>query len=303
MRRHLFKQVLHHDIMFDKKAQEGATMLVVLLVLTVMIAIGFVLTSIVYREISLARTYGDSLQAFYAAESGIEQGLDVFGVFRTANKALHTDDSNNPLNISAVSTIQSMAPNTAPLVLADAQASYTTTANYTVDSVTFPLVLNSVKQIDLYDPDQFTQAMHADSVKLLWKESSSCFIPSIIEVTLQSLDQDALNKQILPCTTLSNSLYTCEAISNVPTNDNSYILRIRALNCDLDQMNVTFYQQSNALGTIAHIPSMAIVTSIGKKKTSERRMTATAKWMPSASGLSDFVLFSIENINKAGIDW
>jgi hypothetical protein len=61
---------------------------------------------------------------------------------------------------------------------------------------------------------------------------------------------------------------------------------------------VSFYDADNAAGTQQEIPSVINITSVGSGNISQRVLTAHTKWVPAASGLSSFVLFSIDEIVK-----
>lgn len=305
---HLYKPLLLHDIMFVNHAhnrnEQGAVMLFALLVLTVMMTIGFVLASLVFREIRIAQTFRDSVRSYYAAESGIEQSLDLLSVVRRDDGLL--DDAS--ATDDAIDLIHSITSG-GPIQLAYSGASYEIVTDETtgsVNSVVFPVPQHRGVQVDVYDPDDVFSTASAQSVEFEWNEVSCQ--NSRIEVTYQQFDvtdlaasDDLVHKDVYTCLPApADSEYGCHAVSNIPTETKNYLIRIAALDCTLPRMEVTFYQQDNAVesGGVEPIPSIAHIGVTGSGSRTERHIEATTHWIPRASGLTDFVLFSIDTIEK-----
>lgn len=298
--------------MFDKfyphtpqhnRNEEGAVLLLTLITLSVMMAVAFVLTSLVYKDINIARTFADSLEAYYAAESGMERSLDVLQAARIADDSLST----------TISNIESLATAASPVTLAQSGARYSidsTNTTNAVSSVQFPLPLYEQQsvQVELYNPDNSLSPLSAQSAQVLWQESASCPVgASRIEMTLDAfakagderfgLEDASVNKPIATCSSGATG-YDCRATTNIPEPQTNYIVRIKSLDCTLYGTTITFYPNNNANGSAVSIPSRAQIAVVGTGTQTQRLMTATTKWVPSALGLSDFVLFSATDIQK-----
>lgn len=281
-----------------KTNQQGAVMLFALLILSVMAAIGFVLSSLVYREATVARSFDDSLHAFYAAESGIERGLDILSEHRKDHDDLAT----------TVTAIESYATDASPVTLSTSNATYVVDSSATTtSSSSLHVPIEGFFQIELYDPDNsISTLMTAESMQLWWNLPSSCSATSQVEFTFQEfnsgsvgLADDSVYKQVYTCgVETPPSGYDCQATSNWPSTNNNYIIQVGTLDCGRIDATITLYDADNATGNEVDIPSLVNVAVRGEGELSQREMTAHTKWIPSASGLGEFVLFSIEAIAK-----
>jgi len=296
------KHLSLHECMFDNTHhnQEGSVLLYSLLLLVVMSGIAFVISSLVVRETQLARTFDDSLTSFYAAESGVERGLDIFGEHRDASGELD----------STIAVIEAFAPPTTPIPLAANDAQYEIdpieTTNQALE-LNIPLLdSDGGAQIEMYDPDNpLTTFLNIESVQIAWDEPPSC-TSTRQELTFYKFDSnqftltdDAVYKQVYTCSPSTG--YDCQIVSNYPSPNTNYVLRIKPLDCVSLNANITFYNFDNGApggGSLVPVPSRAAISAIGTGNQSQRRMTARTKWVPNASGLVDFVLFSVEAVTK-----
>lgn len=285
---------------FYKKNNKGSTLLFVLLMLFAMVSVGFVLASLVFREINLLRHIDDSVKAFYAADSGLERALDVVrqdyqqkkGYSETITKARAVTSDIEP-NISY---------------------NLTATADQTQEAI-FPFLdigeQVSGAQIEMYDLDNSSANIDARSVRILWNESVGCAATqSRLEMTFVGVNtvttttgtislegQEILKTVIRDCGS-GITAYRCSLVSNDVPSPEGFILRVKPVNCALENVEVKFFNQIDGNGDIVNIPSRYQLVSMGKGKYSQRKVTATAKWLPSAYQLVDFVLFSVERVMK-----
>jgi hypothetical protein len=276
--------------------QRGAVMLFALMILAVMAAVGFVISSLVYREVNVSRSFDDSLQSYYAAETGIERALDIVTAHRVAHESL----------ASTLTAIEAYPPSIPPFALSGSDASYAIDATQTASTITslhIPLV--DLYQIDLYDPDNSVTALSdAESVRLLWSVPSDCAGSSRMELTFQQfssgafgLADESVYKQVYTYGVETPSAgYDCQATSNWPAVNTNYVVQIRSLDCENADAQVTFYTLDDALGVEFPIPSYITIASVGTGDLSQREIIARTKWIPSASGLSSFVLFSQDGV-------
>lgn len=292
-------------------SQRGSVLLYAVLILTIMVTVGFGLASVIYREVLLGRVYPDSLQAFYAAESGTEQNLDALSEHRKNGGQLDEVAATNDGIDIITRTTGGVGNPTYPETLQASEAiiSVDTTATHGyVEEMEFPLVAQQTMQIDMYDPDNYLRELNAQSVQLLWNEEASCS-PSAIEVSLEELNVSSLGlsndltyKDQYQCSTpldVADSAYDCELVLNWPVVSTNYLVRVKALNCDIPLMNVQFYQADDATGNVEPIPSVVDMTAIGEGQLTQQRIRTVSKWVPQAQGVADFVLFAIEKIDKS----
>ncbi len=273
-------------------------MLLALLILAVMTALAFVFSSIVYRELSISRAYDDSLQSYYAAESGIERSLDIVTEHRQNRELLGT----------TLTAVENYATDAAPVTLSAADASYVIDSSATTNTTTaLEVLIESLYQIDLYDPDDpINTLMSAESMRVLWNVPASCSSTTQLEFTFQEynsssfgLENDSVYKQLYTCGVESPpSGYDCQATSNWPAANTNYTIQIRASNCEYSDATISLYTNDDALGAEVNIPSVVNIAAVGSGNSSQRAMRAHTKWVPSASGLSEFVLFSTAQIVK-----
>jgi hypothetical protein len=273
-------------------------MLFALLIMTVMAAIGFVISSLVFREVTVARVFDDSLQAYYGAESGIERALDIVTEHRQEREGL----------TSTITAIEDYATSAAPVSLEEAGATYVideTATNSTTTGLSVPIF--DFYQIDLYNPDDpINTVMTAESLRLQWNMPSSCSAASRVELTYQQynsasfgLEEDSVHKQVYTCgVETAVDGYDCQATSNWLAANTNYTIQIRSIDCDYLDAAIHVYDADDAAGAFVSIPSTVNIVSVGSGDISQREMTARTKWVPSASGLSEFVLFSVEEIVK-----
>lgn len=281
--------------------QQGSVMLLTIMLLSFFSLLGFTVAALSYKSIKTARTFDDSIQSFYAAESGLERALDIAQVNRQAEELL--DDT--------ISEIEAFAPDSSPLELSSGVGEYyidSSDTMDTLDSVTVMAPVHAAVQFDMYDPDDplgVGALMRIESAQFLWNEPT-CSATTRIEVSwyefndvLFNYEDDAVFKQVYTCGVESApSGWDCVATSNHPADHTNYIVRVKSLDCSLMGMQATFYSADNAGGSKVGIPSMVKVVSVGESAESQRRMSATSKWVPSVTGLVDFVLFSVDEIIK-----
>lgn len=63
------------SLIFNLKSNRGVSLYLALLIMTVLLSIGFGISAILFSQIKIIRGIGDSVVAFYAADTGIEEVL------------------------------------------------------------------------------------------------------------------------------------------------------------------------------------------------------------------------------------
>lgn len=270
--------------------QRGSSLLFAMLIMTVMIALGFALAALLLREIDVARSFDTGLQAYYAAESGMERSLDILQDGRINQDTLAV----------TVSNIEAYATSSSPFSLSSSNANYYIDASKTTvgvnDYETFiPLYFGS--QVEMYNPDlPVTSTQTVESVEIQWNEGSCTngrVEMSFSEYSGTTFDETVF-KVVGDCST-AGSGYDCMLRSDYPSSGKNYVLRLRTLDCTVAGVTVDFYDAdggSGGAGALQTIPSIAQMSIVGERAQTQRVMTAQSKWIPSASGLTDFVFFS-----------
>lgn len=299
-----------------KKNQQGAVLLFAMLLLMVMITIGFVLASLLYREIQGARAFPDSLQAFYAAESGIEQNLDIVSQRRKEGSLLEVVDSpGQPATQNdLIDRVKRSATLSSPAQLSSNGAHYfidTAETRGSVESVDLPIIYRRGTEIEMYDPDTITSGAGARSVRFFWTPTECTNTDTdpdqrmeisytVIDPASSSLTEEVVKTTDINCSgeTSTDSEFACMHTANWLATTKNYLIRVSPFDCTIPRMRVQFYSEQSAGGSTVSIPSIARITSVGEGKFSQRRITATTHWIPQASGLTDFVVFSIDKIEK-----
>lgn len=284
----------------QQRDQAGITLILALLLLAMMMGVAFVVSGLVVRQIQSARAFDDSLSALYAAESGMEQSLDVLGESRKDPSLIGGLDD-------TLTAIQASASVDDPITFSNSQYYFADSSGAGADEVTVTIPFGAAVAIDYYPPDNGfdTSTSTAESLRLQWNQT--CTQQFGVELSFSDFAassgfgraDDAVFKQVVQCTPSSDPDYDCVAVSNHLTPLQNSVIRISGLDCSLPNAQVVLYDDDNAGGDAVVIPSVVEVVSVGTSTEASRSLRTTTKWTTSASGLVDFVLFAIEEIDKS----
>lgn len=280
-----------------RTSQEGAVLVISLLMLAMISSIAFTVSSIVYRNVTVERAYDDAVTSYYAAETGVERALDIATKKRNASQTIASTES----------VIESFATSGSPASLGNSKTTYyvdSTTSGRGVSSLR--QLVNQRAQVELYNPDSPFTYLSVESMRWLWNMPSTCPGTSRLEVSFYDfnstsigLSDDSVYKQVFSCGAETPSGgFDCQATSNYPSINTNYIVSVWSMDCSLIDLTTTAYSADNAASSIVSIPSIVQWSAVGIGATSQRQMTATTKWLPSASGLAQFVLFSVDAVAK-----
>lgn len=268
-----------------------------LLMLAMISSIGFVVSSLVYRNVTVERSYNDAITAFYAAESGVERALDVANVHRKAAQTIASSES----------SIESFATSSSTKSLTNSDSQYWIDATVTGVGVTaYRAPANPFYQVELYNPDSTFSYLGVESLRFNWNRPSTCSATNRIEVSFFKFNSTSIGradnlvyKQVFTCGSEAAGLgYDCQATSNYPTINTNYIVSVWSMDCSLLDINTVAYAGDNASSSVVTIPSIVQWSAVGTGDQTRRQITATTKWVPSASGLAEFVLFGETAITK-----
>lgn len=278
--------------------QGGSLLLFTVIMLAVMFVMAFVIATLILQEISLARVYDDSLVSFYAGESGWEKSMDIVGEMRKYDQPL----------ADAILFMETVSPEASPVQLAASGGEFYVDAAETKSTTSLlkvPVFFGSGAQVELFDPDDPFTFMNAESMQLYWNDPS-CGGGSRMELTFYKFDantfsaiDDSVYKQVYTCgVEVPPAGYDCQATSNWPAPNTNYIVRIKPLDCTMLGVDMRFFDADNGGGSVVEVPSRVVIETIGSARQSARRFHVETKWVPSAAGLVDYVLFSEEAVVK-----
>lgn len=293
------------------KNQNGTTLLLALLIMFALTLSGFIISLVVLGQIRAARNTEFSIQAYYAADAGIEKSLHKIKI----------DRMNHLMDLTTA--------------LSDINAYYSSSfssnlAEYEVDAVSgeykiqIPdslrkLLPDQSVQYNFYDPENPTNSMDLDMVLPVW--SDTCNGNSSIELSFYNL-KNVLDPTLPQSDNVQKVIYDCgglgippespiciaslgnpqPALSSIPNPDESYIVRAKIIRRNLGHTDdcVVYIGLAgfNDSGNILNEPNMITLESIGVKNDNQIKIQAVLPWLLNVSGLADFVLFSEEPIIK-----
>lgn len=296
------------------KQNKGSVLLYSLLVISLITAIAIIISVIVVNEIQQTSAASNGIQAYYAAESGIEKGLHTVKILR--------NDPTADLD-QAVTDIGNFADDNF-----ENKAKF---KNIQTDSVTAKVVNREVKendyiQIDYYDvnnPLNPTTKVVGITVK-----NSGDNPATWAEVSWTAWDSNGVlgtstsAKKIIGPTDLAkvdgwpiNNLDVFEA-DPLPLGTGfdgdpvGYRVRIKALKAiptaigdgDLSSLTVIPYDNTPPpLGTgdeVVDLPTQLVIKSVGERNNFKQSLTAIVPWNLPLFGLYDYVIYSEGDILK-----
>jgi len=276
------------------KKQNGSVLVFAVLLMFFAAATAITLSIVLFDEIRAAQNVDQSLKAYYAAESGIEQSLDYIILERQDKSAILEDTLTVVRGYSATFTDQ---------------ASYEIDSTETVSQATelkFDLNIQASQQLDLFNPDDQSVDLGIDSIALDWKQDCPADGDnSRVEVTLIQwvpgawFDPDSnppIYKNIYTCgSEVPVEDYDCRAIEVSPSPGYNYRLRVKSLDCNLPQVQAQLYDNADSR---INLFGQAVVKSIGSYGRSRQALEARLPWSLPLTGLADYVIFSQEDLVK-----
>lgn len=250
--------------------QQGSLLLMSILILSGIMTAASSFGIITIQNLRQSVLIDNGVRAFYAAESGIEDGLYELRKNETA--------------------VASMGASGA---LSNA-ATWDRTVATDIQSLTRDLDENDTWEISLFDPDSSLSSLASTvkSLKLAWTGSGSEWVQA----------------QIIPWTTSGTlgapSTQLFSAASNPATvnlQDASTVLyrvRIKALYGGITDMTVKAYSGLNLGGSQVDVPGYITMYSTGEYSLSNQVVRAQMPHRPPLSGQFGYVLFSEEDLIK-----
>jgi Tfp pilus assembly protein PilX len=251
--------------------QRGSVLLLALLIMTTVIVSSVGLSSLILSSLQQSRVIDNSVVAYYAAESAIEDAL--FGISQ--------DDDGIPL-----SDAQTLGNG------ADWQRGVATAENalYTV------LPEDDFIEVALYDPLQPITATDLATVRVWWTdECSGCTAiqASLVGWLPQQVawDQDASTRTVRAAWSPSGLALPIASPFRL------YRLRLRALFGDLKNVDIRVFNDADEP---RDIPGRIRIDARGDFLDAQQRISVTLPQREPASGLIDFAIYSECSIVKGG---
>lgn len=275
-------------IMFNKN-QRGTALLLALIVMSSLVAGGIVIGSVIISEIRQARQLDRAIIAHYVAESGAERLL--FYWRESKDNDLFTEDC----HLDGEDRLQS--DSTCDLNVG------------TLNQLSFNLSKYQVEEFPLYNPNNLNDGTDFQSAVISWADVDiSNLQDPWLEITLLewprnlsvNFDNDRnIIKRVFKCSPDSGA--TCDLITiNDFSPNNSYIVRLRALYDDIENVTIEFFSSDDGGGSSIDFSDYIRVADftgdyLGVKQGVRVRFPVVE---PSAS-MFDFVLFSEESLLKS----
>jgi len=296
-----------------KKEQNGSVLLYSLLVISLITAIAIIISIIVVNEIRLTSAASNGVQAYYAAESGIEKGLYAVKVYRSDQEVDLQQAANA---ISAF--IENNFENNASFENMKTDFITAKVENVFVEE-------NDYIQIDYYDvsdplnpdPDNIVYGIRvrndgddpatwAEVSWTAWDDQGVLGTSTIAKKVIGPSDLSRPNGW--PINNLD--VFSEDDTTGFDGMPVGYRVRIKALKAipsevgegNLSSLTVIPYSVSPQIATdsdiITDLPTQLVIKSVGDRNDFKQSLVATVPWQLPLFGLYDYVLFSESEILK-----
>lgn len=270
--------------------KSGIVLLLALLILASVLATSLTVGSIVLRELRITHTSDRAVAAYYAAESGLEQGLYWWRADQQKGADLYVDANS-------------------PNILSSNQSSWWRSSQVTENQLLMSLKKDQSTQLDLFDiTDPLSEANQAQSLVVSWDGNpASC--PGAgaewLEVAWAGWKGGLLSNINIEKRYYSNSNVWVngarqEFIVNLPLTSVGYRVRLKALFADVCDLRVTAYRKLDG-GTEADIyplPARLTINSTGQLVNTRQSLSVTVPMYAPAADIFDFTIMSKCSILK-----
>lgn len=263
--------------------RRGVALLLALLVLAAILLGSLTASNLVLGELKLTRTSDQGLAAFYAAESGLEQGLYLF---RQEGKEENT--------VGELLVDESDA-----LILSGNDAEWWRSSTLTEPNFTATLEQNQVAEIVLFDPDNVSS--QAGSVNITWQSNTS-LCPSAGTEWLEVV-QSWWNTSIASSQS-SRTLFSASSSSGAVVNraGDYPSVRLRALFTDICNLTLTAYNGANKTNGTFPLPARLTVTATGQLDDTKQALSVTVPQYAPQFGSFDYTIFSECSLTKGLVE-
>ena len=243
------------------RRQSGTILLFALMIMASIVITATGLTAVILSSLQQSRAIDNSIIAYYAAESGVEEA-----VFDTRkNGALPTEETTKQALSNGAAWTRAVQPSE-PVVYAG----------------TVPQ--DSLVEIALYNPDQPTTATSISQVTINWTDNcSGC---SVVDMSLVSWKAGG---DIVWDPNAAIYSFTGGSATLPADAGKLYRLRLIARRAQIENLQIRVY---DAGGAALDIPGRVRVDAVGYFGGVQQRLTATMPRQTPLSGIYDYVIFS-----------
>lgn len=258
------------------KNQNGSTMAISVLIMSIMSIVVFSLSNVVLKQIDLSRNFDNSLLAYYGAESGIEEGI-----FDVRKLDLAKSQSNGEF-LNGVIWNRVVIP--------------------TKEEVVFKKIeRNKFVQLDLFDQDDPSCGSgdengvycNWESMSLQWEGDATLDLQITTWTPTSAIDYEAQNKK-----EVKYILATSPLILNDLEFFKLHRIKIKSLFDDIQNLKVVLYSEDDKNGKIVPIPNFLTIKSTGKSRLNKSSLLVEILRKTPLSSLYDYVIFSEDDITK-----
>ncbi len=267
-----------------KDNQSGTVLLLALVVMSGLVVTGVALGDIIINEIRQSRQLDKAIVSYYAAESAAEKIIFDW-----------RDTGLLPLPCNETSEIGWTCSK----------------AIGSVNQLDFSLPKMATQEIILYNPLDLNEPSNVESARIIWQDANTGnVLEPWLEVTIMewtrgiSIDWDdaerRIIKKVFKCSAEVATPAVCDtiALEDEFSANKSYIIRLRALHDDTENIVVRFYESPAATGIKELNSYIKSVNLTGIYGGVEQGINVRFPVVGPSSPLFDFVLFSEESLLK-----
>ncbi len=272
------------------RAQSGIVLLLALLILASVLATSLTVGSIVLRELRITHTSDRAVSAYYAAESGLEQGLYWWRADQKKGDELLVNSNS-------------------PKILSSNGASWWRVSQVTENQLLMSLKKDQSTQLDLFDiANPLNETSQVQSLVVSW-DGNSVSCPGAgsewLEVAWSGWKGGLLSNLNVERRYYSNSNVWVngarqEFVINLPITSVGYRVRLKALFADVCDLRVTAYKKLDG-GTEADIypiPARLTINATGQLVNTRQSLSVTVPMYAPAADIFDFTIMSKCSILK-----
>lgn len=249
--------------------ERGTVLLFALMIMSSVIITSGSVAAVIIGSLQQSRAIDNSIVAYYAAESGVEEAL-----FKVRRDGVMPDAVVSPQAMgNGASWTRTVAPSE-PVVYAGT------------------LAQDALVEIALYDPDQPTTETPVASVSVSWTDD--CGGCSVLEAAMVGWQSGG---PIIWDPNAATYLFSGGSASLSAMTGRLYRLRLLARGSDLMNVQIRAYDSS---GQAVEVPGRVKVVATGIYVNVRQSLTITMPRETPLSGLYDFVVFSECSLVKGG---
>jgi len=254
------------------KNNQGTVLLLALLMMASMVVAGVGMGHLILNQLKQAILVDNSVTAYYAADAAIESSLYKY-------RALGIDLGSLPTSGTL-----------------DNGAEWTIEFDSLRSDITTNIAENQTYQVDIFDPDDLSWAPGVEALKFSWDGPGQLEVAYTAWTPAGSL---AWPQQDYEVVTPPINFVNPAVIYNAITGSQAYRIRLRAVNGDITNLNITGWSDDAATpGNQIDLPSHIILEANGKVGRARQALMASIPRFAQLSGIWDFVLFSEQPITK-----